>query len=53
MGFYNSLQACFTLHQLNHSHWGELNDGVSHATVEQGAVDWRNPPPQQKARVDS
>ena len=21
MGFYNSLQACFTLHQLNHSHW--------------------------------
>ena len=23
MGFYNSLQACFTLHQLNHSHWAE------------------------------
>ena len=21
MGFYNALQACFTLHQLNHSHW--------------------------------
>ena len=20
-GFYNSLNACFTLHQLNHSHW--------------------------------
>jgi enoyl-CoA hydratase len=24
MGFYNSLQACFTIHTLNHSHWGEL-----------------------------
>ena len=21
MGFYNALNACFTLHQLNHAHW--------------------------------
>ena len=21
MGFYNSLNACFTLHELNHAHW--------------------------------
>ena len=20
-GFYNSLQACFTMHELNHAHW--------------------------------
>jgi enoyl-CoA hydratase len=26
MGFYNSLQACFTLHQLNHSHWAEIHE---------------------------
>ena len=26
MGFYNALQACFTLHQLNHSHWAEVNE---------------------------
>ena len=25
-GFYNALQACFTLHQANHSHWAEVND---------------------------
>jgi enoyl-CoA hydratase len=27
MGFYNSLQACFTLHQLNHAHWGAMHGG--------------------------
>ena len=26
MGFYNALNACFTLHQLNHSHWAEINE---------------------------
>jgi enoyl-CoA hydratase len=26
MGFYNSLNACFSLHELNHSHWAELHD---------------------------
>ena len=26
MGFYNSLQACFTLHQLNHAHWAEIHE---------------------------
>jgi enoyl-CoA hydratase len=24
MGFHNALQACFTLHQLNHGHWAEV-----------------------------
>lgn len=42
MGFYNSLQACFSLHQINHAHWAEIHGGrVAHATVEDGAVDWR------------
>jgi len=46
MGFYNGLQACFTLHQLNHSHWAELHDDKFHAArPEDGVVDWRNAPP--------
>ena len=26
MGFHNALHACFTLHQLNHSHWAEVRE---------------------------
>jgi len=26
-GFYNALKACFSLHQLNHAHWGEATQG--------------------------
>ena len=29
MGFYNALQACFTLHQLNHAHWAEVHENKS------------------------
>src|SRR3546814_3404305 len=29
MGFYNSLNACFTLHELNHSHWAQVHDNRS------------------------
>ena len=25
-GFYNSLQACFTMHELNHAHWAVVHD---------------------------
>jgi enoyl-CoA hydratase len=46
MGFYNSLQACFTLHQLNHSHWAEVHENkYPVAVVEDGVADWRKPPP--------
>src|SRR6202451_406066 len=46
MGFYNSLQSCFTLHQLNHAHWAEVHeDRYPAAQVEDGIADWRNPPP--------
>jgi enoyl-CoA hydratase len=45
MGFYNSLQASFTLHQLNHSHWAEMSHGQSIvATPELGGPDWRTAP---------
>ena len=26
MGFHNALHACFTMHELNHSHWIEVHD---------------------------
>jgi enoyl-CoA hydratase len=46
MGFYNSLQACFTLHSLNHAHWAEVHDNrYPAALAEDGAIDWRDPPP--------
>jgi enoyl-CoA hydratase len=45
MGFYNSLQACFTLHELNHSYWGERTNGrMAHGTPELGVPDWRTAP---------
>jgi enoyl-CoA hydratase len=46
MGFYNSLNACFTLHELNHAHWAEVHaDGYPSGRPEDGLDDWRNPPP--------
>jgi enoyl-CoA hydratase len=44
-GFYNSLQAAFTLHELNHAHWLTLTNGQSIIqTPELGAVPWREAP---------
>jgi enoyl-CoA hydratase len=46
MGFYNALQACFTLHQLNHSHWAELNeDKWPVGKPEHGVPLWSEAPP--------
>jgi enoyl-CoA hydratase len=45
-GFYNSLNACFTLHQLNHSHWAEVHeDGWPAAKPEDGFPSWKEAPP--------
>ena len=44
MGFYNALQATFTLHQLNHSHWAEIHDGYPAGLPEDGTPDWRSAP---------
>ena len=45
-GFYNSLNACFTLHQLNHSHWrGVHDDGFPAARPEDGIPLWKEAPP--------
>ena len=46
MGFYNGLQACFTLHQLNHSHWAELHENkYAVGLPEDGITSWRDAEP--------
>jgi enoyl-CoA hydratase len=47
MGFHNSLNACFTMHELNHAHWAWVHDGGMPAGMpgEDGIVDWRTNPP--------
>ena len=46
MGFYNALQSCFTIHQLNHSHWAEIHDNKMPAAMpEDGIAPWSEAPP--------
>jgi len=46
MGFHNALNACFTLHQLNHSHWAEVReDHYPIADEASGIPNWRDAPP--------
>lgn len=45
-GFHNSLNACFTLHQLNHGHWSQLHGGgFPIANESDGVPNWRQAPP--------
>ncbi len=44
-GFYNALNACFTIHQLNHAHWAEVHDdGWPAAKPEDGIPSWKEAP---------
>jgi enoyl-CoA hydratase len=48
MGFTNALNACFTIHELNHSHWAIKSDGqrwVAVSDFDEGVQDWRTAPP--------
>jgi enoyl-CoA hydratase len=46
MGLYNSLNACFTLHELNHAHWAWVHDDrFVAAREEDGIPPWKNAPP--------
>ncbi len=47
MGFHNALNACFTMHELNHSHWAEIHDNKYPVALgpEDGVQDWRTAPP--------
>jgi enoyl-CoA hydratase len=59
MGFYNALNACFTLHELNHSHWAQVHESKYPAALEEdGIVNWKDAPPivpavKDKARADA
>jgi len=54
MGFYNALNACFTLHELNHSHWAWLSKGEwAVGTPEAGVPSWRDAPPVQPRAKDN
>jgi enoyl-CoA hydratase len=45
-GFYNSLNACFSMHQLNHSHWAWTHGGgFPVANESDGLPNWREAPP--------
>src|SRR5262249_978582 len=45
-GFYNSLNACFNLHQLNPAHWaGVHDDRWPVAREEDGIPNWKSAPP--------
>lgn len=42
MGFQNALNACFTMHELNHAHWAQIHDDkYPVAKPEDGLQDWR------------
>jgi enoyl-CoA hydratase len=46
MGFYNALNACFTLHQLNHAHWADVHENKYPVGLpEDGLPDWRSAQP--------
>jgi enoyl-CoA hydratase len=55
MGFHNALNACFTLHELNHSHWAWVHEGGYPVAHEQdGIPNWKEAPsivPSAKDRV--
>src|SRR4051794_27135963 len=52
MGFYNALNACFTIHELNHAHWAEITGGYPAGTPEFGVPSWRDAPPVKPAVKD-
>ena len=54
MGFYNSLQACFTLHELNHAHWAGIHENkYPVAEPDDGIPSWRDAPPVRMLTVDA
>jgi enoyl-CoA hydratase len=52
VGFTNALGACFSLHQFNHTYWGEMTGGQPVGTPEFGLEDWRQSPGVRPAKRD-
>jgi enoyl-CoA hydratase len=54
MGFYNALNACFTLHELNHAHWAWANESrYPVAQEDSGIPNWKDAPPIVTAAKDT
>ena len=54
MGFYNALQACFSLHQINHAHWAEVHeDRFPAGKPEDGITHWKEALPTVRAQRDT
>jgi enoyl-CoA hydratase len=52
-GFYNSLNACFTLHELNHSHWAQVHDNGFPVGLESDCIpSYKDAPPIVSAAKD-
>ncbi|SFP22064.1 MULTISPECIES: enoyl-CoA hydratase [Actinomadura] len=51
MGFTNALNACFSMHQINHSGWAERTGGYPAGTPELGVPAWNEAPPVRPAVV--
>jgi enoyl-CoA hydratase len=53
-GFSNALNATFSLHQINHSHWAEVNgDGFPAGKPGVDVPAWRDAPPIRPALKDA
>jgi enoyl-CoA hydratase len=53
MGFHNALNACFTMHQLNHSHWAQVHENKYPVALPEDGIDWKTAPPVVIAEKDS
>jgi enoyl-CoA hydratase len=53
MGFHNALKACFTIHELNHSHWAQIHDNKYPVGQPEDGIDWRTAPKPKVAQKDS
>ncbi len=53
MGFTNALTSCFSMHQLNHSHYATITNGESWVgQPEHGVLSWKEAPPVTQALKD-
>ena len=53
MGFHNALNACFTMHELNHAHGAWVHENEYPVGLPEDGIDWKNAPPVVLAEKDS
>jgi enoyl-CoA hydratase/carnithine racemase len=53
MGFHNALNACFTMHELNHSHWAQIHENKYPVALPEDGIDWRTAPRPKVAQKDA